>query len=41
MKVYENLPYKNSVVTLFKIKNPWGKKGWKGDWSFKSPFWTN
>lgn len=28
-------------MTLIKIRNPWGKKGWKGDWSFNSPVWTN
>lgn len=41
LKVYTNLPYKDSAITLIKIRNPWGKKGWKGDWSFKSSVWTN
>lgn len=22
------------------MKNPWGSKAWKGDWSFKSKKWT-
>ena len=25
---------------LCKIRNPWGKKEWQGDWSDKSPLWT-
>ena len=25
---------------LFKIRNPWGQKEWNGDWSDKSPLWT-
>lgn len=25
---------------MLKIRNPWGRKGWKGDWSFSSPLWT-
>lgn len=27
-------------MTIVKIRNPWGKKGWKGDWSFNSSTWT-
>ena len=25
---------------LLKIRNPWGKTVWKGDWSYHSPLWT-
>ena len=25
---------------LIQIRNPWGKKEWQGDWSDKSPKWT-
>ena len=25
---------------LVKLRNPWGNKEWKGDWSDKSPKWT-
>lgn len=26
--------------TVMKLRNPWGKLIWKGDWSFKSEKWT-
>lgn len=26
---------------LLKIRNPWGKKEWSGDWSDKSELWTD
>ena len=25
---------------LLQIRNPWGSKEWKGDWSDKSALWT-
>ena len=25
---------------LLKVRNPWGKREWTGDWSDKSPLWT-
>ncbi|KAM3133447.1 hypothetical protein pb186bvf_014451 [Paramecium bursaria] len=28
------------LVELVKLRNPWGKKEWKGDWGFDSPLWT-
>ena len=28
-------------VTLIQIRNPWGYKEWKGDWSYYSSKWTN
>lgn len=40
LKTYIDLPYKNGVVTLLKVRNPWGKKGWKKDWSYGSNKWT-
>lgn len=27
-------------VTLVKLRNPWGKYEWKGDWSSNSDKWT-
>jgi hypothetical protein len=30
----------NREITLFKIRNPWGKKAWQGRWSFSSDLWT-
>lgn len=24
-----------------KIRNPWGKKEWQGNWGFRSDLWTN
>ena len=28
-------------VNLVKLRNPWGSGEWKGDWSDKSPLWTD
>lgn len=28
------------MVTLIKLRNPWGKLEWKGEWSSDSPLWT-
>ena len=29
-----------NTVRLIKIRNPWGDKGWTGDWSYKCKKWT-
>jgi len=29
-----------SKVRLVKVRNPWGKNEWKGDWSDRSKKWT-
>lgn len=28
-------------VILLKLRNPWGKNEWKGDWSIQSSKWTD
>ncbi|CAK69420.1 unnamed protein product (macronuclear) [Paramecium tetraurelia] len=30
----------NSNTKLIKLRNPWGKEEWKGDWSNQSQLWT-
>lgn len=41
MAVYSGLRYKNGdPLTLLKIRNPWGRKEWKGNWCFSHPNWT-
>ena len=32
--------YDGSQEKLCKVRNPWGKKEWQGDWSDKSNKWT-
>lgn len=32
---------KGKQVQLIKVRNPWGNTEWKGDWSDKSPLWTD
>lgn len=32
--------YRGSTVRLVKLRNPWGKGEWKGDWGDNSPLWT-
>lgn len=36
VKVNDN----GKTVTLIKMRNPWGKETWKGDWSDSSSKWT-
>ena len=33
-------PAAGRQVRLVELRNPWGKKEWKGDWSDSSPMWT-
>ena len=28
-------------VRLMQVRNPWGKREWQGDWSDRSPLWTD
>lgn len=32
--------YKGQNLRLLKLRNPWGKVEWKGDWSDSSRLWT-
>ena len=29
------------TINLVKLRNPWGSGEWNGDWSDKSPLWTD
>ena len=40
ISVYSVTNYLNEKVQLLKIRNPWGKLEWNGDWSDKSEKWT-
>lgn len=33
--------YNTGGAQLIKIRNPWGKYEWKGQWHDKDPKWTN
>ena len=38
---YVELASNKKVVKLLKLRNPWGHGIWTGDWSNKSPLWTD
>jgi hypothetical protein len=35
-----DIKHNGKAITLIRVRNPWGKTEWKGDWSDKSPLWT-
>jgi calpain-15 len=40
MNIYSGIRVAGQDLTLIKIRNPWGRKEWQGNWSFKSSSWT-
>ena len=41
LKILPDLPLEGQeTVTLVKMRNPWGNRAWKGDWSFDSEKWS-
>jgi len=39
ISLYE-FEHEDEQVRLLKLRNPWGQGEWTGDWSDKSPLWT-
>ena len=40
LSVVEVNHYSRGLQRLIRMRNPWGNKEWKGDWSDESPLWT-
>lgn len=40
INLYEIVHPIKGEVTLLKLRNPWGRKEWQGDWSEDSNLWT-
>jgi len=40
LRIYSDVVVGNEKIVLLKMKNPWGSKAWKGDWSYESAKWT-
>lgn len=40
LDIFFDVPFKNVSITLFKVRNPWGRYPWLGNWSFNCKNWT-
>ena len=42
MRMFEiKHPLSGQGIVILKLRNPWGKLEWKGDWSDSSSLWNN